>query len=133
MSSKQDWHHSALSCCSPISICCLGWLCPCMLYGRTRHRLKHNGNVGGFSSCNVDCCTYAMVGLCGMAGIFNAMQRSDIRTKYQLGGNSCTDCIRGCLCTPCDLIHQEKECVYQKEKIVEHEPGRVQHMHYSQS
>lgn len=39
---------------------CIGFWCPCMLYSRTRHRLKTapNSNLNDFSNCNLHCCAF---------------------------------------------------------------------------
>lgn len=37
------------------------------------------------------------------------MQRGEIRQKYGLKGNGCTDCLMACCCMPCDLTQQDKE------------------------
>lgn len=50
---EQEWHHSGSSCCSPFGTCMLSWCCPCITYGRTHHRVKNDGNMQGYSCCNL--------------------------------------------------------------------------------
>ncbi|KAF2027325.1 hypothetical protein EK21DRAFT_114953 [Setomelanomma holmii] len=130
---KQDWHHSGSSCCTPIGTCCLSWWCPCIVYGRTHHRIKNNGDMNGYSCCNLAC-----TGLCGLAclGISFVMpmlSRGDMRAKYHIKGNGCTDCLCACCCTPCDVTQQEKESTYREEqnKRLLAQPGKEAMMNYA--
>lgn len=43
-----------------------------------------------------------------------AMQRSDLRSKYNLKGNFCGDLCSACCCPACDLMQQEKEAQYRE-------------------
>lgn len=62
------WNHGLCDC-SGIGTCCLGLLCPCILYGRTQHRLLRRSrkedptNMLGHETCNGSC--IAMAVLCG--------------------------------------------------------------------
>jgi hypothetical protein len=62
------WSHGLCDC-SSIGTCCLGLLCPCILYGKTQHRLSKRSrkedptNMLGYETCNGSCT--AMVLLCG--------------------------------------------------------------------
>jgi hypothetical protein len=62
------WSHGLCEC-SSIGTCCLGLLCPCILYGRTQYRLsmkakKENPtNMLGHETCNGSCTAMAL--LCG--------------------------------------------------------------------
>ncbi|KAF8454502.1 hypothetical protein BGX38DRAFT_1089512 [Terfezia claveryi] len=51
MTDKQQWANGFFSCCSTPGICCLAIWCPCILYGRTHHRLEH-GSTKGYCCCN---------------------------------------------------------------------------------
>ncbi|KAJ5952106.1 uncharacterized protein N7479_010519 [Penicillium vulpinum] len=54
---------------SSFGICCLGILCPCILYGRTQHRLSMKSrkedptNMLGYETCNASCTGMGL--LCG--------------------------------------------------------------------
>lgn len=62
------WSHSLCDC-SDIGTCCLGILCPCILYGRTQYRLGMRSkkqdptNLLGYARCNGSCTAMAL--LCG--------------------------------------------------------------------
>lgn len=44
-----------MGCCSPFGLCCEGYWCPCIVFGRTTHRMRNNGNMQNYSCCNTDC------------------------------------------------------------------------------
>ncbi|KAF2439427.1 PLAC8-domain-containing protein [Karstenula rhodostoma CBS 690.94] len=131
---KQDWHHSGSGCCSPMGTCCLSWWCPCMQYGKTRHRSKNDGNMQGYSCCNSSCMAFCGLACLGISFILPMMNRSDIRAKYHLKGNGCGDCLCACCCTPCDLTQQEKEVSYREESkhLLQPQPGKNEGMYYAQ-
>lgn len=62
------WSHGLCEC-SNFGACCLGLICPCILYGRTQHRLSMKSckedptNILGYQWCNGSCTTMAL--LCG--------------------------------------------------------------------
>lgn len=61
------------------------------------------------------------------------MQRGEIRQKYGLKGNGCTDCLMACCCTPCDLTQQDKEVQTregEKQAFISQQPGHVESMNY---
>jgi hypothetical protein len=62
------WHNGLCEC-SNIGTCCLGLMCPCILYGKTQHRLglksrkEDPTNMLGYETCNGSCTAMAL--LCG--------------------------------------------------------------------
>ncbi|KAF1950552.1 PLAC8-domain-containing protein [Byssothecium circinans] len=130
----QDWHHSGSGCCSPFGTCCMGWWCPCILHGKTRHRTKNNGNMSGYSCCNGSCMGFCGLAMLGVGFVLPWISRSDIRQKYSLTGNGCKDCMCACCCAPCDVIQQAKEVEYREESkhLLHTQPGKVDGMHYQQ-
>jgi hypothetical protein len=61
------------------------------------------------------------------------LNRGDMRAKYHLNGNACTDCLCACCCTPCDVTQQDKESVYreQQNKPLLSQPGKEGMMNYA--
>lgn len=63
------WSHGLCDCCSNIGVCCLGAICPCILYGKTQYRLSMKSrkesptNMLGYETCNGSCAAMAL--LCG--------------------------------------------------------------------
>lgn len=62
------WTHGLCDC-SNIGTCCVGIICPCILYGKTQHRLTMKSrkedptNMLGYDTCNGSCTAMAL--LCG--------------------------------------------------------------------
>ncbi|KAH8712130.1 PLAC8 family-domain-containing protein [Phaeosphaeriaceae sp. PMI808] len=129
---NQDWHHSGSSCCTPIGTCCLSWWCPCIVYGRTHYRLKNNGNMDGYSCCNLGCAGFCGLSCIGISFIMPMLNRGDLRAKHHLKGNACTDCLCACCCMPCDITQQDKEAEYREEanKKLFAQPGKEGSMQY---
>ncbi|KAF2204333.1 PLAC8-domain-containing protein [Delitschia confertaspora ATCC 74209] len=133
MSEKQEWHHSGAACCSPFSTCLLSWCCPCILYGRAHHRVKSNGNMQNYSCTNSACLIYAGMACLGLSWIPAMLERGDLREKYHLKGNGCTDCLCACCCAPCDLTQQDKETEYRESQhLIAQQPVRQAYMQYTQ-
>jgi hypothetical protein len=62
------WSHGLCDC-TNLGTCCHGLICPCMLYGKTQHRLLMKSkkddptNMLGYNNCNGSCTAMAL--LCG--------------------------------------------------------------------
>ncbi|KAF2748507.1 PLAC8-domain-containing protein [Sporormia fimetaria CBS 119925] len=110
---KEEWHNSCASCCLPFSTCLLSWFCPCMVYGRMRHRVK-NGNLNEYSTFNPSCAAFCGLTCLGVGFILPMISRGDMRAKYALKGDACTDCLLACCCAPCDLTQQDKEAEHRE-------------------
>ncbi|KAH7093630.1 PLAC8 family-domain-containing protein [Paraphoma chrysanthemicola] len=130
---KQDWHHSGSACCTPIGTCCLSWWCPCIVYGRTHHRVKNNGDMNGYSACNLACAGFCGLACLGISFVMPMLSRGDMRAKYHLKGNGCTDCLCACCCTPCDVTQQDKESAFREEqnRPLLNQPGKEGAMQYA--
>jgi hypothetical protein len=77
------------------------------------------------------------MGFCGLACIgisfiMPMLNRGDMRAKYHLSGNGCTDCLCACCCTPCDVTQQDKESAFREEqnRLLVQQPGVVDGMEY---
>jgi Cys-rich protein (TIGR01571 family) len=96
-----------------IGVCCTGIWCPCIIYGKTQHRLsqrserKDPSNMLGFSIFNGSCAAFAV--LCGCNLILAAIQHSRVRQAYDIPGGVGSDFMRGCYCCCCTLSQDEKE------------------------
>jgi len=130
---ENEWKNSGSDCCSPFTSFLLSWFCPCIMYGRTAHRLHKDPTLSDFSCCNLDCCAYACLysGCCH--GILLMMQRGEVRSKYHLKGDGCTDCLCGFCCQPCTQVQQNKEVEdweSQRSQTTSQQPGKVETMNY---
>ncbi|KAJ5397445.1 hypothetical protein N7509_005558 [Penicillium cosmopolitanum] len=112
------WHHGLCEC-SNLGTCCMGLLCPCILYGKTQHRLSLKSrkedptNMLGYETCNGSCTAMAL--LCGCQWLFATIQHTRTRNAYGIQGGIASDCVRATCCTCCTLIQDEKE-IQEREK-----------------
>ncbi|KAK1836780.1 DUF614 domain-containing protein [Podospora conica] len=107
--SSRGWMTSFFGCFSPFSTCLVTCCVPCVTYGKTRHRLRNNGDLAGYSCCNSGCLLLCAAGVVCLSAIPVCMQRGDIRAKYNIRGNCCFDITMACCCPCCDIIRQDKE------------------------
>ncbi|KAJ5177794.1 uncharacterized protein N7500_000493 [Penicillium coprophilum] len=104
---------------SSFGICCLGMLCPCILYGRTQHRLSMKSrkedptNLLGYETCNASCTGMGL--LCGCQWLLATIQHTRTRKAYGIQGSIMSDCVRATCCTCCTLIQDEKEIQKREE------------------
>ncbi|KAI2732524.1 hypothetical protein CBS147332_1663 [Penicillium roqueforti] len=104
---------------SNFGICCLGLLCPCILYGRTQHRLSMKSrkedptNMLGYETCNGSCTAMGL--LCGCQWLLATVQHTRTRKAYGIQGSIASDCVRATCCTCCTLMQDEKEIQKREE------------------
>ncbi|KAJ5152221.1 hypothetical protein N7492_010516 [Penicillium capsulatum] len=113
------WSHGLCEC-SSIGTCCLGLACPCILFGRTQHRLGMRSkkqdptNMLGHDTCNGSCTAFAL--LCGFQWLWATIQHTRTRKAYGIEGDIASDCVRATCCTCCTLIQDEKEIQKREEQ-----------------
>ncbi|KAL4901627.1 hypothetical protein BDW74DRAFT_170078 [Aspergillus multicolor] len=113
------WSHGLCDC-SSIGTCCLGFVCPCILYGRTQHRLSKRSkkedptNMLGYETCNGSCTAMSL--LCGCQWLLATIQHTRTRRAYGIQGSIASDCVRATCCTCCTLIQDEKEIRKREEE-----------------
>jgi Cys-rich protein (TIGR01571 family) len=96
--------HDFFSCFDDTEACCLGCWCPCVLFGQTRARLRNPQlQRSQLPCCSGGCWGYAaLMGCCPCVAVFfSCMQRGDIRSKYHIEGDACTDCLAHWCCECC--------------------------------
>lgn len=123
-STKSSWKYGLLSCsCSAaddVSTCLTGLFCPCIIYGRTAHRLtqktdkKDPTDMLGYSATNGQCALMSLA--CGLWCLFPTIQRTRIRHSYKLEGSVGGDVARGCCCCCCVVVQNEREVRENEEK-----------------
>jgi len=111
------WRHGLWDC-GDVGVCCTGLFCPCILYGKTQHRLslrserKDPTNMLGYEVLNGSCAAFAV--LCGCSGILAAIQHTRVRKAYDIPGGVGSDCVRAVCCCCCTLAQDEKEIRFRE-------------------
>ena len=114
--------------CEPDTVCCMGIICPCMVYGKTMYRLSRRAqkqdptDMLGYESCNGSCAL--MFFACGFQSLLAAIQRARIRKLYHLEGGFGTDCLKACCCCCCVIMQDERE-VREREELIRRHAGPV--------
>ncbi|KAH0607196.1 uncharacterized protein H6S33_003184 [Morchella sextelata] len=113
---REEYQHGMCDCFSDIGTCCTGYWCPCILYSRTKHRVKTSpdSNINEFKAFNPHC--MAFCALAPVAWVFTMLQRTRIREKYQLEGSIANDCGKAYCCGPCTLIQDEREVTKREDE-----------------
>ena len=68
------WKHGL---CEPDTLCCMGFFCPCLLYGKTMYRLSRRAekkdatDLLGYERCNGSCGLFAIA--CGVQGVLRSI------------------------------------------------------------
>ena len=112
--------------CEPDTVCCMGIICPCMVYGKTMYRLSRRAqkqdptDMLGYESCNGSCAL--MFFACGFQSLLAAIQRTRIRKLYHLEGGFGTDCLKACCCCCCVIMQDERE-VREREELIRRHAG----------
>jgi len=135
-----EWKHGM---CELDTLCCLGLVCPCMVYGKTQYRLMQkaqrreptdllgynswNGSCGLMAvACGVQCSYFGQMGgnssLTHFTGILAAIQQTRIRKIYHLNGSIGNDCIKSLCCCCCVLMQNERE-VRRREELLRRHAG----------
>lgn len=120
--SKHQWKHSLCECSGDIGTCMTGVFCPCVLYGKTGHRLglksekKDPTEMLGWSWANTQCSIMAMATFCGLCGIFPLIHRTRLRHQYHLEGSLPSDIVKACCCCCCSTIQNEREIRDREER-----------------
>ncbi|KAM0809815.1 putative PLAC8 family-domain-containing protein [Seiridium cardinale] len=117
--SARSWHNAFFGCFNPIDTCLVTWCLPCVTFGKTHHRLRKDSNLGGYEPVNTSCLLFCGSTCFGLHWIPIALQRADIREKYQLQGNCIVDIASACCCGCCDLIQQEKESAHWESQSID--------------
>lgn len=124
------WHHSLGSCAEPTT-CLASLFCPCIVYGRTQHRLalksqkRDPTNMLGYSAVNGSCLAWSV--LCGVNMLLTAVQHTRVRRAYEMdgtAGNVAGDCVQSVCCCCCVLAQDEKEVKVREGKAGRRESYR---------
>jgi Cys-rich protein (TIGR01571 family) len=113
----REWSSGFFGCLSPIDACLMTYCCPCVTFGKTHHRMMKNNSMEGYEPVNTSCLMFLGSACFGLHWVLEAMQRSEIRKKYNLQGSCLTDIAVACCCVLCDLTQQDKETALREQEI----------------
>jgi Cys-rich protein (TIGR01571 family) len=89
------------------------WCCNCFMYGRVDQRLEKfpSTNKDDFSLFSSGCAIMCIADYVHLFCIPLWMKRQEMRRRFNIKGNGCTDCLAAYFCHCCTLS-QMSECQY---------------------
>ncbi|KAF6758294.1 PLAC8-domain-containing protein [Ephemerocybe angulata] len=120
----RSWSNGLCGCCEAPGTCLLACCLPCMVYGDVKTRKDHLENHGtalpNQSYCSGDCALHGLATVFGLGCIFQMIQRTSIRKRYNISGNGCDDCCIACWCTSCELTQESMEVELEEQSLMGH-------------
>jgi len=120
----RDWSTQLTGCLegSELGTCCLATFCPGVVYGRNKQRFRHLQSQGtslpdGGTYVNGDCAIYCCLAPLRLSWILGIGDRTDIRARYSIRGNTLDDCLAGWCCTPCSLVQEHNEKALEEKSF----------------
>jgi len=110
----KKWTFGFWDCFSPVSTCCLGCWCPCILFGRAQAREKGEVDPSG---CGLMCCAYYCLMHIGGQSCLQGFQRANMRDKYGIEGSLAMDFVGACCCPCCGLVQEDKEALLRQTGV----------------
>ncbi|KAK3627236.1 hypothetical protein LTR56_019336 [Elasticomyces elasticus] len=91
--------------------CLASWFCACFMFGRVDHRLKRfpSQNKDDFDLCNTACGILYLSFHVHLGCLPVLLRRQEIRKKFGIKGNPCTDCLASWCCLPCTIGQMNTE------------------------
>ncbi|KAH3765627.1 PLAC8 family [Pelomyxa schiedti] len=109
-----DWTARFCGCMDDVPSCLCSCFLPCVQYGRNAERYGH-GILGEEKLPN--CLGFMCFSFFGLSFIPTLLQRTSIRTKYDIEGGPIKDCLSSFCCTCCTLSQHHRELV-NRDKLV---------------
>ncbi|KAI0249606.1 PLAC8 family-domain-containing protein [Lactifluus subvellereus] len=119
---KREWSFGLLDCFNACGLCCWATWCPCVVYCKSKQRLRslqdHGVPLSGDGErYNNDCCIYGLLNIPGYGWVLQIKTRSDIRNRYGIRGDTTGDCLASCLCNPCALTQERRELELEERSL----------------
>ncbi|KAK0855716.1 hypothetical protein LTS02_010988 [Friedmanniomyces endolithicus] len=92
---EEEWRNGICDhvCGGSFEVCITAWCCNCFMFGRVDQRLEK------FPETNYVALQWIPVWL----------KRKELRNKFGIQGNGCTDCLVSYFCHPCSIAQMETE------------------------
>ncbi|XP_031491234.1 protein PLANT CADMIUM RESISTANCE 3-like [Nymphaea colorata] len=99
------WTTGLCDCCDDCNNCCLGCICPCVVFGQIAEIVDK-----GSSSCATSGALYSLINcFMGMGCLYSCFYRSKMRAHFNLEESPCPDWIVHCCCESCALCQEYRE------------------------
>jgi Cys-rich protein (TIGR01571 family) len=87
------------------------WCCTPCLHGRvsSRYEAFPDSDESKLETFNGDCMIAYAAGCFGLTFLPIMFKRAEIRQRFDIPGDGCTDCLLSCFCQPCALAQMSTE------------------------
>ncbi|KAF9041556.1 PLAC8 family-domain-containing protein [Panaeolus papilionaceus] len=119
----REWSNGLFGCFGACGTCLVACCCPCITYGKVKHRYEHLNSKGypdpehGGGCCNSDCMIHGLLMWCGFGFILQMGNRANIRGRYNVKGGPVGDCCASFCCTPCELVQESQELELEEKSF----------------
>ncbi|XP_061091521.1 cornifelin homolog [Conger conger] len=106
---SNGWNTGICACFDDMSICCLGFWCPCILPCKTS---------ADFGEC---CCLPLLDSMCTIPMCVPPValaMRVGARNRYNIQGSMCTDCFTATFCNTCTWCQIAREIKQRKRNMI---------------
>jgi len=111
----RDWSNRTGDCFGDCNTCLTACCCPCIVYAQNKSRFEHLDRIGyphpyAGDSLSLDCLLHCLLSPFLCAGtMLQTSTRTDIRRRYVIAGDGCTDCATSLCCMSCALTQESME------------------------
>ncbi|KAK3991473.1 PLAC8 family-domain-containing protein [Cladorrhinum sp. PSN332] len=105
----QPWTNNFWHFFNPLETCLMTWCVPCVVFGRTHHRISKSPTLEGYQPINTSCLLFCGSTAVCMQWLPMTMQRAQFRAKHNLQGSCLVDVALACCCGCCDIVQMDKE------------------------
>ncbi|KAF8325756.1 PLAC8 family-domain-containing protein [Cantharellus anzutake] len=132
----RDWSFGLCDFCGACQTCLFAFCCPCFAYGQNMSRLKYLKNQGtphpeGGTVLNAESVTYYAFMHLYIPGCYSMIGRREVRKRYNIEGNLCTDCLTQCFCSPCSITQESREIELEEQTLFPRVTGARANQAYS--
>ncbi|KAK0272169.1 hypothetical protein LTR91_010223 [Friedmanniomyces endolithicus] len=110
---EEGWRNGICDhvCGGTFEVCITAWCCNCFMFGRVDQRLEKypETNRDEFSLFSSGCFILGISNYCGLQWIPVWLKRKELRSRFGIQGNGCTDCLVSFCCHPCSIAQMETE------------------------
>ena len=106
---KQDWEASLCGCFSDCSSCCLGFWCPCCLFGKNYESM-------GMGSCKTGCCFYFLLTFVACQCLMATSLREAMHKQFGLKGSCMSACCASFWCGACTNCQDYREIKFRQSQ-----------------